>query len=115
MDYKEYIAKQNKEVREILESIELIVEEIAPDAVEKMGYGVLEFNLNGPLIYIGAFQKHIGLYPASSNCIDKLKKELTGYKASKGTIQFRLDKPIPYELIKKIVKLRTRENLAKSN
>lgn len=104
-----YINCQQNEAREILERIRTIVHELTPEVKEKMGYGIVEFNLNGPLVYIAGFKKHIGLYPTSSG-INKFKDELGKYKSGKGSVQFPIDKPIPYDLIKKIVKFRINEN-----
>lgn len=108
-----YIAGQPKQVRDILENIRGIIREEAPGVIEKMGYGVPEFNLNGPLIYFAGFKNHIGIYPTSSG-VKAFEKELLGYKSGKGSIQFPLDKSIPYDLIKKIVSFRVKENLNKS-
>ena len=71
------------------------------------------FKLNGVLVYFAAFKNHIGFYPTSSG-VAEFKKELSQYEVSKGTIRFPLDKPIPLDLIKKIVKYRVKENVDKS-
>jgi uncharacterized protein YdhG (YjbR/CyaY superfamily) len=71
------------------------------------------FALHGNLVYFAAFKKHIGFYPTSSG-ITAFKHELSEYKGGKGTIQFPLGKPIPYELISKIVKFRVAENIKKA-
>ena len=71
------------------------------------------FRLNGVLVYFAAFKNHIGFYPTSSG-VAEFKKELSQYEVSKGTIRFPLDKPIPLDLIKKIVKYRVKENMDKS-
>ncbi len=70
------------------------------------------FKLNGNLVYFAAFKNHIGFYPTSSG-VEAFKKELSDYEVSKGTIRFPLDKPIPFGLVRKIVKFRVRENLNK--
>ena len=70
------------------------------------------FSLNGNLVYFGAFKNHIGLFPTGEG-IEAFKDELSGYKASKGTVQFPLDQPIPYDLIARIVRHRVEVNLAK--
>ena len=66
--------------------------------------------MKGNLVHFAGYKNHIGFYPAPSG-IEKYKKELAGYKLAKGTIQFPLDKPIPYDLIRKIVIFRKQENL----
>jgi uncharacterized protein YdhG (YjbR/CyaY superfamily) len=70
------------------------------------------FKLNGNLVHFAAFKDHIGFYPVPSG-IEAFRKELSPYIKGKGTIQFPLDKPIPYDLVEKIVKFRVKENLAK--
>ena len=70
------------------------------------------FRLNGILVYFAAFNDHIGFFPTSSG-VAAFKKELIPYDTSKGAIRFPLDEPIPYNLIKRIVKYRIKENLYK--
>ena len=67
------------------------------------------FKLNGSLVWFAAFENHIGFYPTSSG-IEAFKNELSLYKKSKGSVQFPLDKPIPYDLVEKIVLFRVKEN-----
>jgi len=64
-------------------------------------------------VHFAAFKNHIGFYPVPTG-IEKFKKELSVYKGAKGSVQFPLDQPIPYELISKIVKFRVKENLEKA-
>ena len=66
-----------------------------------MNYGIPTFKLNGNLVHFGAFKNHIRFYPTPS-AIDAFEKDLSPYEISKGTVKFALDKPIPFELIKKI-------------
>jgi uncharacterized protein YdhG (YjbR/CyaY superfamily) len=68
------------------------------------------FKLNGNLVHFAAYKNHIGFYPAPSG-IEAFKRELSPYKWSKGAVQFPLDKPIPLDLVKKIVVFRVKENL----
>ena len=70
------------------------------------------FFRHGILVYFGAFSKHIGFYPTASG-IEKFKEEISRYKNSKGAVQFPVDEPLPFDLIKKIVKFRVEENLQK--
>jgi uncharacterized protein YdhG (YjbR/CyaY superfamily) len=69
------------------------------------------FYLKGNLVHFAAFKEHIGFYPVPTG-IEKFKKELSVYKQGKGSVQFPLDQPMPYDLITKIVKFRVKENLA---
>ena len=109
-DIDEYIAGFPPDVQVILEKIRLTIREAAPDAKETINYEVPTFTLEGNLVHFAAFPKHIGFYPAPSG-IEKFKDELSGYKGAKGSVQFPLDKPIPYDLISEIVKFRAKENL----
>ncbi|EQB20626.1 hypothetical protein UNSWDHB_2051 [Dehalobacter sp. UNSWDHB] len=97
------------ETQEILRAIRNVIREAAPDAVEKISYQMPTFVLNGNLVHFAAFKNHIGFYPTPSG-IEAFKQELAGYKGAKGSVQFPLNKPIPYELISKIVKYRVAEN-----
>ncbi|MHB0924103.1 MAG: iron chaperone [Bellilinea sp.] len=108
----EYIARFPKDVQEILSKIRAVVKESAPDAVEKIGYQMPGYYLNGGLLWFGAYKNHIGLYPSPAG-IEAFKDELSVYKQSKGAIQFPLEKPIPYDLIRKIAKQRVADNLKK--
>jgi len=109
----EYIASYPKDVQEILEKIRVTIRKAAPDAQETINYQIPTFTLKGNLVHFAAFKKHIGFYPAPSG-IEKFKQELSGYESAKGSVQFPLDKPIPYDLISQIVKFRVKENLQKA-
>jgi uncharacterized protein YdhG (YjbR/CyaY superfamily) len=109
----EYIKTFPKEVRQILKKLRATIRAVAPDAGEKISYGIPTFTLNGNLVHFAAYKKHVGFYPTSSG-IRAFKKELSVYKTAKGTVQFPIDKPSPLALITKIVKFRVAENLKKS-
>ena len=109
----EYIAQFPDDIQIILQNIRRIVHDAAPEAQEKIAYQMPTFTLNGNLVHFAAFKNHIGFYPTPSGT-EKFKKEIASYKAAKGSIQFPLDRPIPYDLITKIVKFRVKENLAKA-
>ena len=79
---------------------------------EAISYQIPTFKLDGNLVHFAAFKNHIGFYPTSSG-IAAFEKDLSKYKTSKGTVQFPLDKPIPYDLVRKIVLFRVKENLAR--
>ncbi len=107
----DYIAMCPPEVHSILEQIRATTQSAAPDAEEKISYNMPAFALNGDLVYFGAFKKHIGFYPPVKD--EKLRLETSIYEGEKGSLRFPLDKPIPYDLISKIVKARVRENQEK--
>lgn len=108
----EYIAGFPPDVQEILENIRATIRKIAPDAEETIKYRMPTFTLKGNLVHFAAFKRHIGFYPVPSG-IEKFKNELSVYEQGKGSVQFPLEKPIPYDLISKIVKFRAEENLKK--
>jgi uncharacterized protein YdhG (YjbR/CyaY superfamily) len=106
----EYIAMFPKDVREILEQMRRVIADTAPSATETISYAIPTFKLNGKnLVHFAAFKKHIGFYPASSG-IAGFQQELSSYKNAKGSVQFPFDQPVPFELVKKIVEFRVKEN-----
>jgi uncharacterized protein YdhG (YjbR/CyaY superfamily) len=111
----EYIAEFPKNVRDVLEEFRRVIKEAAPNAEETISYGMYAFRLNGNLVYFAAWKNHIGFYPGGSSAIEAFKKELIPYKQGKGTVQFPLDKPIPFDLVKKIVKFRVKQNESKKS
>jgi uncharacterized protein YdhG (YjbR/CyaY superfamily) len=109
----EYIATFPKDIRIILEEIRQTIREAAPEAKETISYKMPAFEQRGILVWFAAFKNHIGFFPKVS-AIEAYKEKLSSYQTSKGTIQFPLDRPIPFDLIKEIVKFRVKENLKKS-
>ncbi len=109
----EYIAGFPRDVQEILAKIRMTIRKAAPGAAETIKYRMPNFTLNGDLVYFAAFKKHIGFYPIPTG-IEAFQKELSVYQQGKGSVQFPLDKPIPYALISRIVKFRVKENLERA-
>jgi len=109
----EYIAGFPQVVQEILQKIRMTVKKAAPDAQETIKYQMPAFMLNGNLVYFSAFKNHVGFFPPVAGN-EKLKNELYVYEGPKGSLKFPLDKPIPYDLIRRIVNLKVRENLEKA-
>lgn len=105
----EYISQFPKNVRDVLEELRKIIMESAPGSEEAISYGIPTFKLKGNLVHFAAWKNHVGLYPGTS-AMEAFKKELSPYKQAKGTVQFPLDKPIPFDLVKKITEFRVREN-----
>ena len=105
----EYIAACPENVQEKLHELRATIIKAAQGAEEKISYRMPAFTLNGILVYFAAQTRHIGFYPTSSG-VKAFIKELGSYKTSKGAIQFPLDKPLPVELISRIVKFRVQEN-----
>jgi uncharacterized protein YdhG (YjbR/CyaY superfamily) len=108
----DYIASFPKEIQIILTALRKTISSAAPDAVEKMSYQMPTFWQNGNLVHFAAYKNHIGFYPTPRG-IQAFKKELSRYEGSKGAIRFPIDKPLPLELIHKIVDYRVFENVKK--
>lgn len=109
----EYIATFPPSVQAILRKIRATVAATAPDALEKIGYQMPAFAQDGILIYFAAFKNHIGVFPPVSGD-PRLEQSLSRYMGPKGNLKFPLDEPVPYHLIKRIVALRLRQNVAKA-
>lgn len=108
----EYINGFPEHIRNILQQVRATIQKAAPLAGETISYGIPTFTLNGNLVHFAAFKNHIGFYPAPT-AIKEFEKEFSIYKTSKGSVQFPLDKPMPLNLISKIVKYRVKINSAK--
>ena len=108
----EYIATFPKNVQSILEELRQAIRDSAPKAEEAISYQMPTFKLNGNLVYFAAWKNHIGFYPTFS-AIEAFKEELSDNEVTKGTIKFPINKPIPFELVKKMVRYRVKENLDK--
>jgi uncharacterized protein YdhG (YjbR/CyaY superfamily) len=98
----EYIAQFPAKTQELLQKVRQVILNALPTATEKISYGIPTFVVNGKnIVHVGAYDSHIGFYPGSYG-VEHFADKLTGYKTSKGTIQFPLDRPIPYDLISEI-------------
>ena len=107
-----YINGFGDERTEKLTTMRSLVNTITPDAQEAMSYGLVGYKLNGkPLVYFGAFPKHIGFY-ATPNGHEAFKDEFSKYKQGKGSVQFPLDQPLPVELIRKVIAYRKTQLLS---
>jgi uncharacterized protein YdhG (YjbR/CyaY superfamily) len=109
----EYIVTFPEEIQKILQELRATIKDAAPGAEEKISYQMPAFALKGNLVHFAAWKNHIGFYGASS-AIQVFKNELSIYAGEKGTLKFPIDKPLPLELISKIVKFRVAENLKKA-
>jgi len=110
----EYISACPADAQVVLEKIRQTVHRAAPEAVETISYKMPAFDLNGKcLVYFASWKNHISMYPIPGGS-EAFKKELSPYIASKGTIKLPLGKPIPYDLVEKIVQARIVQNLAGS-
>ena len=109
-DIDEYMAGFPLEVQAIMKELRSTIKKAAPQALETISYKMPAFMLKGSLVYFAAYKNHIGFYPTGSG-IENFRKELSAYEVSKGTVRFKLNQPIPNDLISKIVKFRVKENL----
>jgi uncharacterized protein YdhG (YjbR/CyaY superfamily) len=106
----EYITAFPEDVQTLLQVVRATIHAAAPDAVERISYGMPAFAQEGNLVYFAALKQHIGLYPTSSG-IAAFQEEISGYESSKGAVKFPKDQPMPLDLIAKIVRFRVTENL----
>ncbi|MDA0835950.1 MAG: DUF1801 domain-containing protein [Planctomycetota bacterium] len=109
----DYIAGFPADVQTILKTLRATIRKAAPTAEESISYKIPAFKLNGPLIYFAAWKSHVAVYPRPRGDT-KLDAELKAYGGGKGTIKFPIDRPIPYNLVARIVKRRMQENAARA-
>lgn len=109
----EYIAAAAPGARPILREIRRVVRTAAPDAEELISYRMPAFRQGGILLYFAAFKRHIGVFPPVSGDA-KLERALEPYEGPKGNLRFPMDRPIPLPLIRRIVRLRLKQNLARA-
>lgn len=101
----EYIAMFPDDVQKILKKIRALIRKTVPNAEESISYQIPAYKFNGVLIYFAAFKNHVSVYPAPRGEAEFMD-ELSAYKGGKGTVQFPISEPIPYDLITRIVKFR---------
>ena len=109
----DYIKSYPADIQKILLKIRHLIQATGPEAKEKIGYGIPTFTYNGNLVHFAAYQHHIGFYPGAE-AIEVFAGDLKAYTTSKGAVQFPIDQPIPYELIKKITLFCVERNSLKS-
>lgn len=109
---EEYIAEFPRDVQKLLDQIRDVIKAAAPAAEEVISYAIPTYKLKGNLVHFAGYKNHIGFYPGAGG-IAEFSNELAGYKTSKGTVQFPIDRPLPVKLITKIVKFRVKQNLEK--
>lgn len=114
-DYKtidEYIANFSPEMQVKLQQVRKTIAAAAPEAKEKISYGIPTFMLRGNLVHFGGYDTHIGFYPGPAG-VEEFKDKLNDYKTAKGTIQLPLDQPLPLDLIRDITLVCVERNTAK--
>ena len=109
-----YIAAFPPEVQALLQQIRQVIHEAVPNLGETISYGMPSFTLNGQyLLYFAAYKKHIGLYPAPTG-VEEFQEAVALYGGGKGTLKFPLDKPMPFDLIHRVVRFRAKEQAEKA-
>jgi uncharacterized protein YdhG (YjbR/CyaY superfamily) len=109
-----YIARFAPVTQKLLKQLRTTIKKAAPLAEEVISYGMPAYKYHGILVYFAGYEHHIGFYPTASG-IENFKKEIAGFKHSKGAVQFPLDKPLPLSLVTAIVKFRVQLNLEKAS
>jgi uncharacterized protein YdhG (YjbR/CyaY superfamily) len=112
-DIDQYIAAFPKDTQILLEQLRAIIKKTVPDAEEVISYHMPAYKYHGMLVYFAAYKYHIGFYPMASG-IETFRKEISGFKNAKGSVQFPLDKPLPLQLITKMITFRAKENVQKA-
>ena len=112
-DIDSFIAQFPFATQKILNKVRATIQKAAPEATETINYGIPTFQLHGNLVHFSAYEHHIGFYPGAAG-IAHFQKEISKYKSAKGSVQFPLTEPIPYELITKITLYRVEQNKAKA-
>lgn len=111
---EDYISSFPAETGKILRKVYTTIKKAAPESAESISYGMPAFRTNGrPLVYFAGFKNHIGFYATPTGHAE-FEQELSKYKRGKGSVQFPIDKPIPFDLIGRIVEFRVKENLFNS-
>ena len=109
-DIDQYISTFPENVQPLLQQMRQTIQRAAPAATEAIKYGIPTFILNGNVAHFGGYKSHIGFYPAPKG-IEAFKEETAQYETGKGTLQFPFDKPLPLDLVTRIVKFRAQDNL----
>jgi uncharacterized protein YdhG (YjbR/CyaY superfamily) len=107
----EYLARVPEPARSTLNKVRASIRSVVPaETTEGISYGIPTFKYKGGLVAFAAFKNHCSFFPMGSSVLDAFDKELKGFRVSKGTLHFPLDKPLPAALVKKIVKARIAQN-----
>lgn len=105
----EFISGYPKTVQITLQELREFIHREVPDAQEKISYGIPTFTFHGNLVHFSAYETHIGFYPGAAP-IAEFAKELEKYETSKGTVRFPIHKPLPYDLIRKMINSAVKRN-----
>lgn len=108
---EDYIQAFPENIQKLLWQVHTVIKKLVPEAEEVISYGIPTFKLYGNLVHYAGYKYHIGFYPGASG-IEKFKEQLADFKGAKGSVQFPINKEIPFALIAEIVQFRKEENLA---
>jgi uncharacterized protein YdhG (YjbR/CyaY superfamily) len=115
-DVEAYLARIPEPAQTTLRKVRATIKAAAPkEATEGLSYGMPAFRYKGALVGYAAFKEHCSFFPMSASLLDTMKDDLQGYRTSKGTLQFPMDKPLPAALLKKMVKARVDQNEARKS
>lgn len=112
-DIDSFIAQFPIATQKLMNQVRATIQKAAPEAKETIKYGIPTFELAGNLVHFSAYEHHIGFYPGAAG-IASFQKEISKYKFAKGSVQFPLNQPIPFDLITKITLFRVEQNKAKA-
>jgi uncharacterized protein YdhG (YjbR/CyaY superfamily) len=112
-DFDDYASRYSNDVQQRLRKMRATITKAAPKAKETISYGVPCFNFDRPLVWFAAGKSHIGFYPGAL-AIATFKKDLSGYKSAKGSVQFPNDEELPLALVTRIVKFKMQQSSGKS-
>lgn len=113
LNVDQYIATFAPEIQAVLQQVRQVVRGAAPGAKELISYQMPALKQNGILVYFAAFKKHIGFYPPIKGDA-RLEEAAAPYAGEKGNLRFPIDKPMPFDLIRRLTELRVKQDLAKA-
>ncbi len=112
----EYIAGFPPETQEVLQEVRAVIRTTAPGTTETISYAIPTLDLNGRhLVHFAGFARHIGFYPGAVTVGEAFAEELEPYKRGKGSVQFPLDRPMPADLIRRMVEFRVGEVMSEAS
>lgn len=112
----DYIAGFPPEKQKVLEDVRAVIRAAAPSATERISYAIPTFDLGGRhLVHFAAYAEHIGFYPVTVSVAEAFEEELQPYKRGKGSVQFPLGRPMPLDLVRRMVEFRVEEETGKAS
>ena len=108
VDIDSYIETFPRETQKLLQELRILIQKTAPEAIETISYAMPAFKMKKMLVYFAGYKNHIGLYPGAATILH-FQNEIQQFKNAKGSVQFPLDKPLPIDLIKKMVEFKLKE------